>query len=317
MSRLISAPFFSAHPVFRRTEYAAAVGREPGDRVVTAMLAQHLKAGNIRRIAREVFASVPKHADARSWSVDRFLAASRLRPGGVIAYHSALELHGYAYSEGYDVQVMAPGEPRVFEADGLACRFVKPPRGFTGPAAPETDGVTSVDRLGMEVRVTTLARTVADLFDRHDLAGGAEELFNSLDLVARVDAVALVRHARARGNAAAAGAMGFWLERERERLGVPREALEDLRALAPPGRAMRWAQNPGRQGRREAGTSSFRSTLPNAASRRFERRRPPSRHCSGSPRRQDIDWIRWRRCCGSWSCWTRSRKTRCFRSVSC
>ena len=121
----------------------------------------------------------------------------------------------------------------MFKADGLTCRFVKPPQGFTGPAAHETDGVTSVDRLGMEVRVTTLARTVADLFDRHDLAGGAEELFNSLDLVARVDAVALVRHARARGNAAAAGAMGFWLERERERLGVPREALEDLRALAP------------------------------------------------------------------------------------
>ena len=75
------------------------------------------------------------------------------------------------------------------------------------------------------VRVTTLARTVADLFDRHDLAGGAEELFNSLDWVARVDVGALVRHAHARGNAAAVGAMGFWLERERERRGVSREAL--------------------------------------------------------------------------------------------
>ena len=233
MSRLISAPFFSAHPVFRRAEYAAAVGREPGDRVVTAMLAQHLEAGNIRRIAREVFASVPKHADARTWIVDRFLAASRLRPGGVIAYHSALELHGYAYSEGYDVQVIAAREPRLFEAHGLTCRFMRPPRGFAGPDAAETDGVTSVDRLGLDVRVTTLARTVADLFDRHDLAGGAEELFNSLDLVARVDAGALVRHARECDNAAAAGAMGFWLERERERLGVAREALEKLRSLAP------------------------------------------------------------------------------------
>ncbi len=233
MSRLISAPFFSAHPVFRRTEYATAVGREPNDKVVTAMLAQHLKAGNIRRIAREVFASVPKHADARTWSVDRFLAASRLRPGGVIAYHSALELHGYAYSEGYDVQVIAPGEPRMFEAYGLTCRFVRPPRGFTGPNGAATDGVTVVDRLGLDVKVTTLERTIADLFDRHDLAGGAEELFNSLDLVARVDAGALVRHARARGNAAAAGALGFWLEHEQERLGVPQRALEDLRALAP------------------------------------------------------------------------------------
>ena len=229
MSRLISAPFFSAHPVFRRAEYAAAIGRRPQNKVVTAMLAQHLRAGNIRRIARGVFASVPKHADATSWSVDRFLAASRLRGGGVIAYHSALELHGCAYTEGHDVQVVARGEPGMFEAAGFACRFVRPPRGF----AP-SDGVTAIDRLGLEVRVTTIERTIADLFNRHDLAGDAEELFNSLDLVVRVDAAVLVRYARALGKATAAGALGFWLEREQERLGVPDAALEELRALMPP-----------------------------------------------------------------------------------
>ena len=37
------------------------------------------------------------------------------------------QMYGYACSEGYDVQVIAPGEPRVYEADGLTCRFVKPP----------------------------------------------------------------------------------------------------------------------------------------------------------------------------------------------
>ena len=60
MSRLISAPFFSAHPVFRRVEYAAAVGREPGDRVVTAMLAQHLKAGNIRMLTPTIPPPAPR-----------------------------------------------------------------------------------------------------------------------------------------------------------------------------------------------------------------------------------------------------------------
>jgi len=228
MSRLISAPFFSARPVFDRAEYAAAVGRRPDDKVVTAMLTQHLQAGNIRRIARGVFASVPKHADAGKWSVDRFLAASRLRRGGVIAYHSALELHGCAYTEGHDVQVIARGEPGVFEAAGFTCRFVKPPRGFAAP-----DGVTVADRLGLEVSVTTIERTIIDLFDRYDLAGGAEELFNSLDLVARADTAALVRYARVLGNATAAGALGFWLEREQKRLGLPDRALEELRTLAP------------------------------------------------------------------------------------
>ena len=228
MPRLISAPFFSAHPVFRRAEYAAAVGRRTEDKVVTAMLTQHLRAGNLRRIARGVFASVPKHADAATWSVDRFLAGSRLRHGGVIAYHSALELHGCAYAERRDVQVIVRGEPGMFEAAGFACRFVKPPRGFAPP-----DGVTAIDRLGQEVSVTTIERTIADLFDRYDLAGDAEELFNSLDLVAKVDATALVRYARALGKATAAGALGFWLERDQTGLGVSDAALEQLRTLMP------------------------------------------------------------------------------------
>ncbi|MDE2790146.1 MAG: hypothetical protein OXI81_06955 [Paracoccaceae bacterium] len=228
MPWLISAPFFSANPVFRRDEYAAAVGRRPQDRVVTAMLAQHLQAGNIRRIARGVFASVPKHADAATWPVDRFLAASRLRHGGVIAYHSALELQGFAFTEWNDVQVIAHGGPGLFEAAGFACRFVRPPRGFTPP-----DGIMAMDRLGQEVRVTTIERTIADLFDRYNLAGGAEELFNSLDLVVRIDAPTLVRYVRALGKATAAGAVGFWLERERKRLGVPDAALKKFRTLMP------------------------------------------------------------------------------------
>ena len=146
MPRLIPAPFFSAHPVFRRAEYATAVGRRPQDKVVTAMLAQHLRAGNIRRIARGVFASVPKHADAATWSVDRFPAASRLRHGGAIAYHSALELQGCACTHGHDVQVIAQGEPGMFEAVGFACRFVRPPRGFAPPDDRQpraADSVTS------------------------------------------------------------------------------------------------------------------------------------------------------------------------------
>ena len=199
------------------------------------MLAQHLQAGNIQRIAREVFASVPHHAKALGWTADRFLAASRLRPDGVIAYHSALELHGYAYTEWHEVQVLAGGEPGKYKFNGLACRFVKAPRNSSSLQGGLTDGVTIVDRLGLEVKVTTVERTIADLFDRYDLAGGAEELFNSLDLVVRVDAGALVRHTRERGNAVAAGALGFWLEGERKQLAVPERTLGELRALAPKG----------------------------------------------------------------------------------
>lgn len=228
MPRQLSAPFFSDTPVFDRAAYARAVGRAPSDRVVSAMLDQHLRAGNIVRIARGVFAAVPKHADPKTWSVDRFLAASKLRRGGVIGYHSALELHGYAYSEGYEVQVIAAGQPLRLEAAGVTCRFVRPPRGLMSP-----DAIAAVDRLGVLVPVTTLERTLADLFDRPDLAGGGEELLNSLDLVPRVDAAKLRAHVVAIGNATAAGICGWWLETAAERLRLQPSAIDAVRPLAP------------------------------------------------------------------------------------
>ena len=228
MPRLISAPFFSNHPVFRRGEYASAVGRRSDDKVVTEMLAQHLRAGNLRRIGRGVFASVPKHADAKKWVVDRFLAASRLRRDGVIGYHSALELHGCAYTEGHIVHVIAHGEPGMLETLDFRCKFIKPPRGFES-----SNSVTVVDRLGLDVRLTSIERTIVDSFDRYDLSGGPEELFNSLDLVARIDPTALIRHARSLANGTAVGAIGFWLEREQHRLGVPDATIQSLRKLAP------------------------------------------------------------------------------------
>ena len=227
MARQLSAPFFSETPVFDRAQYARAVGREVGDKIVTSMLSQHLKAGNIKRIARGVFASVPKHADAATWSVDRFLAASRLRPEGVIGYHSALQLHGYAYSEGFDLQVIAAGQPALLETADFTCRFVKAP-------APLADNdITTVDRLGQTIRVTTLECTTADLFDRPDLAGGPEELVNSLDLISRLDARLVLSRLSALGNATAAGAAGWWLEANQERLGVADSILADLHDLAP------------------------------------------------------------------------------------
>lgn len=221
-----SRAFFSAHPVFRREEYAKAVGRRSEDPVVSSMLTQHLKAGNIKRVARGVFASVPAHADAVTWRTDRFLAASRLKPDAVIAYHSALELHGAAYTDAPDVQAITEANPVVLDTPDFSCRFVRHPAGFSA-----AQDVTVIDRAGLAVRVTTPERTITDLFDRPDLAGGAEELFNSLALVERVKGDDLVRLAKALRNAAAIGALGWWLETEKERLGIAQTTLDALQGL--------------------------------------------------------------------------------------
>jgi predicted transcriptional regulator of viral defense system len=229
-----SSAFFSATPVFERAEYAKALGRRRGDRAVTELLKYHLRVGNIRRIARGVFASVPRGGglSAPGSAVDRFLAASRLRAGAVIAYRSALELHGCAITPTNEVQLVARGEPGRVERVDFACRFVSLP-GHHSPS----NGVITIDRQGLAVNVTTLERTLADLFDRYDLAGGAEDLIQSLDLVVEreepLDIEALGGFAQQLGNASAAAALGYWVDREQHRLGVTAEALEDLRSLAP------------------------------------------------------------------------------------
>lgn len=217
--------------MFDRADFAKAMGRSPTERSITDLLSYHLRGGNIRRIARSLYA-VPGNVAPGEFTVDRFLAASHLRGGTVIAYHSALELHGHAGSEANEVQVIARGEPGVFETTDFVCRFVSLPGGFSA-----TDGVTTVTRQGLAVNVTTLERTLALLFHRYDLAGGVEELFRSLDLVAAADADmdidALVGFAQGLGNSAAVGALGYWLDCERNRLGVTAAALEDLRSFAP------------------------------------------------------------------------------------
>lgn len=223
-----SRAFFSAHPVFRREEYARALGRTSDDRTVSALLTKHLKTGNVRRVARGVFAAVPPHADAAHWVVDRYLAAAKLKPDAILAYHSALELHGAAYTVAPDVQALTTEDPTLFETPDFACRFVKLPTGFDA-----AHDVTRVDRAGLAVPVTTLERTIVDLFGRPDLAGGADELWNSLALVERLKTADLVRQTRALGNAAAAGALGWWLENEKRRLGVADNVLAAFHALQP------------------------------------------------------------------------------------
>ena len=56
---------------------------------------------------------------------------------------------------------------------------------------------------------------------------------NSLALVERLKTDELVRQARGLRNASAAGALGWWLEREQTRLGVPDRTLAALKVMKP------------------------------------------------------------------------------------
>jgi predicted transcriptional regulator of viral defense system len=227
-----TASFLSAHPVFTRAEFAAAFGHPAGGANVTSLLRHHLRAGNIKRVSREVFAAVPAHLPAERMVIDRFAAASKLRPDGVLGFHSALELHGIAYSEFNEVQLVSAGRTERVDLPFGACRFVTPPKALV--AAGKTDYLTTtMDRQGVTVRVTAVERTVVDVLHRPELAGGAEEVLKSLDLVRYLDPAKVADYVELLDNRSLASVSGWWLEKRRAALGVSDDVLARLRARLP------------------------------------------------------------------------------------
>jgi len=224
--------FLSGHPVFTRAEFAAAFGRPTVAASVSSLLKHHLHAGNIKRVSREVFATVPAHLAANRMVIDRFAAASKLRRDGILGYHSALELHGAAYSEFNEVQLISTGRTAAVSLPFGLCRFVNPPRALV--ASDKLDYFTvTMDRQGLFLRVTNIERTVVDVLHRFDLAGGVEEVLKSLDMVGYLDPTKVVDYVELLDNRSLASVVGWWLEKRRTTLGVPDEVLDRLRARLP------------------------------------------------------------------------------------
>jgi predicted transcriptional regulator of viral defense system len=227
-----TASFLSAHPVFTRAEFAAAFGHPASAANVTSLLRHHLRAGNIKRVSREVFAAVPAHLAAERMVIDRFAAASKLRSDGVLGFHSALELHGIAYSEFNEVQLISAGRTECVDLRFGACRFVTPPKALAG--AGKADYLTlTMDRQGVAVRVTAIERTIVDVLHRSDIAGGVEEVLKSLDLVRYLDPAKVADYIELLDNRSLASVSGWWLEKRRGVLGVTNDVLARLRARLP------------------------------------------------------------------------------------
>jgi predicted transcriptional regulator of viral defense system len=164
--------------------------------------------------------------------VDRFAAASKLREDGILGYHSALELHGVAYSEFNEVQLLSAGRPALVSLPFGPCRFIKPPNALTAASKADYQTVT-MDRQGVTIRLTGVERTVVDVLHRSDLAGGTEEAVKSLDLVRYLDAGKVTDYTILLGSRTLASVVGWWLERKKSSLGVSDDDLARLRAILP------------------------------------------------------------------------------------
>jgi len=226
--------FFRTHPVFTREElhrYLCARG-EGGERAAESLLGYHRKSGRVVRIRSGLYASVPPGADPEVWPIDPFLIAARLTPDGILSHHTALELHGKAYSVREEFTYASLRPLALFSFRRQVFRGTTFPRALIEKGAVMF-GVEHLDRTGLEVRLTGLERTMVDIMDRPGISGSWEEIWRSLESVEFFDLQKILEYVLLLRNATTAAKVGFFLEQHRESLMVEERHLEVLQDLSP------------------------------------------------------------------------------------
>jgi len=227
--------FFGMHPVFTREALVRHLteqgGREPNPATVRELLRYHQRTGRILAVRRGLFATVPPGSTPESAPMDAYLVGAMGCPGGVLAYHTALELHGLAYSTFEEVQILVPRLVRGWTFKGVDYRPLRA-REALGEAAM-TLGVEAMDRLGMDIQVTSQARTLVDVLDRPGWAGGWEEVWRSLEGIRLLDLRAVLTYMERLDNATTAALVGFFLEQHQEALGLDAAELASLEPMRP------------------------------------------------------------------------------------
>lgn len=227
--------FFAQHPIFSYEDFATFFGGKKSTRKRNAQnvaLQYYLKTGRIIHLRRALYASVSPFTKQDTSTLDYYLMASKLASDATLGYHTALELHGVAYSVFEDLTYVASNPPRPFEYQSHLFRGIPTPK-ILRDKHKENFGVIAIKRQGLDVKITSLARTMVDVLARPELAGGFEEVWRSLESIATFDVEEAIQYTALLENATLAAKVGFFLEQRPAALAVESKYLKRLQKMIP------------------------------------------------------------------------------------
>ncbi|MDR1964582.1 MAG: hypothetical protein LBQ50_12445 [Planctomycetaceae bacterium] len=198
----------------------------------SALLTYYRQRGKITLIRRGLYAVVPHGIQPETFFPDPFIVAAKMCSDAVLAYHTALEFHGRAYSlykKHYFVSVhpslrLSYNDFEIYRVSPPAPLFTK--RYFMF-------GVELHHRGHSDIRVTSLERTFVDILDRPNLSGSWEEIWKSLESVEFFDLEQVEKYLRLLDNATTTAKVGFFLEQHQEPLMVDKSFLKRLQKHIP------------------------------------------------------------------------------------
>jgi predicted transcriptional regulator of viral defense system len=198
---------FYSQGLFTFEELAERYAKENTKKTLRNLVYQGLKKSELGIVKRGLYFLIPPGQEPAAYRPDPFLIASKLGSNPVLAYHSALALHGAAHSESNRIYFFTPTITRKFEFGGVE---------YVPVQRKALWGTETVQRDGGSVKVTDRERTVLDCVDRPDYAGGLEELLKSLELFPSLDLERLEHNLWKINKRILFSKMGFLLERMKD-----------------------------------------------------------------------------------------------------
>jgi len=180
-------------------------------------LSQH---ENLVRVHGGLYAAIPPERTLAEYEIDRFILADRsIKGSGAIAFHSALELHGAAYSRFTIVYFLTTHQVRPFTFQDTTYRPV---------LIADVFGTTTHYIDDVPVRVTDRERTFLDCIRRPDLCGGVEEYMKSFEAFILLDPDKLLSYLERYNERSLYQRAGLILESMKGRIEVPERLLTAL-----------------------------------------------------------------------------------------
>jgi predicted transcriptional regulator of viral defense system len=224
--------FFETHPVFTLEQFRRVAGGRATDATIRTRVKYHLGRGHLKLVEQRVYAVVPAGVPRGRFVPDRFLVAAALREDAVLAYHSALELLGYAHSTYRDAFFLTARRRKDVRLGPGRVRALLHPKPLRD-TGEEGYGVEVRERLGVKLKVTGPERTLVDCLAAPRYAGGVEEALQSARGIPTLDLERLAGYLDRLGQRRLFAVVGFVLEAEAQRLFVRPEFLQRLAREGP------------------------------------------------------------------------------------
>jgi len=226
--------FFSQHAVFTTEELDSFLHGRKSFNLNTrkSLLAYYCKKGRIINIRRGLYATIPYGADPLSYPVGPYLLAAKMAEDAILAYNTALQFHGKAYSIHNRLLYVSSKKTLTLKFQKYEIKGILTPSSLR-VKGNDMFGVTVLKRSGVELKVTNLERTFVDVLDRPDLSGSWEEIWRSLESIEFFDLDQVLAYVLLLENKTTAAKVGLFLERHKDALMVEEKYLEKLQKLRP------------------------------------------------------------------------------------